>query len=159
PPGYIDVAVMSNSYLVLTTRWIESPQPGFGGLYDAAALFVHEARHNDGKPHTCGNSDQTLPELGAWAAQYYFGIWTPLYGGSLVDAPDPDPTSYRRAEIEHAEDALRSRFCTLPSSNLSLTATHSPDPVAPGGTLTYTLRVANAGPDAAPEVFLEAETP
>jgi len=156
PPGYIDVNVTPSSYLVLTPRWID-PAIG-GGLYDTAALFVHEARHNDGKPHTCGANDQTLAELGAWGVQYYLGIWTALYSGSQFDAAAPDPTSYRASQIGKAELPLQ-RICTLPSANLSLTIADAPDPVVSGVGLTYTARVANAGPDAAPEVFVQAETP
>src|SRR5262249_55043508 len=88
PARFIDLSVGSNSYLALTPRWIE-PQLGSGGLYDLAAVIVHEARHSDGKPHTCGSSDQTISELGAWGVQYYYGIWTALYSGSLLDAPEP----------------------------------------------------------------------
>jgi hypothetical protein len=34
--------------------------------------MVHEARHADDKPHTCGVADDlTLEELGSWAAVYY----------------------------------------------------------------------------------------
>ncbi len=38
-------------------------------------LFVHEARHNNGKPHTCGSSDNTIAELGAWGVQYYMYLF------------------------------------------------------------------------------------
>jgi len=34
-------------------------------------LFIHEARHNEGLPHTCSTNDQTLSELGSWGVQYY----------------------------------------------------------------------------------------
>ncbi len=37
----------------------------------------------------------------------------------------------------------------LPSSDLSITKSDSPDPVSAGGTLTYTITVTNGGPDAA----------
>jgi len=50
--------------------------------------------------------------------------------------------------------------CGLPaSSDVSLTATDAPDPVAPGGNLTYTLTVTNNGPDAADDVSLATTTP
>src|SRR2546423_146267 len=41
-----------------------------------------------------------------------------------------------------------------PQADLSITKTDSPDPVAPGTNLTYTIQVANAGPDAAMAVSL-----
>ena len=38
-------------------------------------LLVHEARHNDRKPHTCGTKDQTIAEMGAWGAAWAFNRW------------------------------------------------------------------------------------
>ena len=38
-------------------------------------LLVHEARHNNGKPHTCGTKDQTISEMGAWGSAYTFQQW------------------------------------------------------------------------------------
>jgi hypothetical protein len=38
-------------------------------------LLVHEARHHNGKPHTCGTKDKTIGELGAWGAAYSFQKW------------------------------------------------------------------------------------
>jgi uncharacterized repeat protein (TIGR01451 family) len=43
---------------------------------------------------------------------------------------------------------------TAPGADLSLTSTASPDPVALGRPLTYTLTVANNGPSRAPEVWM-----
>jgi uncharacterized repeat protein (TIGR01451 family) len=43
-------------------------------------------------------------------------------------------------------------LATLHGSDLALTGTASPEPVAPGGSVTYALHVANEGPDAAPEI-------
>jgi uncharacterized repeat protein (TIGR01451 family) len=45
------------------------------------------------------------------------------------------------------------------SADLSLTKTDSPDPVAAGGALTYTIKVANAGPDAATGVMVTDDLP
>jgi uncharacterized repeat protein (TIGR01451 family) len=45
------------------------------------------------------------------------------------------------------------------SADLSLTKTDSPDPVATGGALTYTIKVANAGPDAATGVVVTDDLP
>jgi hypothetical protein len=54
--------------------WLEPGQSV--GLMHFAGLVVHEARHAEGKPHTCqGTEDATLSEMGAWAAQYYFFLW------------------------------------------------------------------------------------
>ena len=39
-------------------------------------LFVHEARHAEGPPHTCGiGDDATFAEMGAWAYVYYTFLW------------------------------------------------------------------------------------
>jgi uncharacterized repeat protein (TIGR01451 family) len=45
------------------------------------------------------------------------------------------------------------------SADLSLTKTDSPDPVAAGGALTYTIKVANAGPNAATGVVVTDDLP
>jgi hypothetical protein len=65
PANVINIHVASNSAALFTNRWIDPNAPI--GLKDLAALLVHEARHNNGKPHTCGADDQTVGELGAWA--------------------------------------------------------------------------------------------
>jgi uncharacterized repeat protein (TIGR01451 family) len=44
-------------------------------------------------------------------------------------------------------------------ADVSVTLGASPEPVAPGGTLTYTLHVANDGPDQADEVFVALRLP
>src|SRR3989454_11761472 len=44
-------------------------------------------------------------------------------------------------------------------ADLSITKTDSPDPVAPGGTLTYTITVTNAGPNAAVNVTMSDPLP
>jgi uncharacterized repeat protein (TIGR01451 family) len=45
-------------------------------------------------------------------------------------------------------------FAVAPSADLSVTKTGSPNPVSPGANLTYTITVANAGPDHARDVVL-----
>lgn len=45
------------------------------------------------------------------------------------------------------------------SADLSATKTDSPDPVLPGGTITYTITVHNAGPNAASNVFVGDNVP
>src|SRR2546425_882492 len=44
-------------------------------------------------------------------------------------------------------------------ANLAITKTDSPDPVTPGGTLTYTITVSNAGPNAAASVTMNDPLP
>ena len=40
---------------------------GGESLVSHIQLLVHEARHNEGVPHTCGSDDETFEEMGSWA--------------------------------------------------------------------------------------------
>jgi uncharacterized repeat protein (TIGR01451 family) len=99
-----------------------------------------------------------LTELGAWAAQYYFYLWSGLFSGTFMDAAGADPTAYRAAATLSADGTLP-RICSLPTADLSIAVTDGPDPVVTGSRLTYTATVTNAGPDATPETFVQAEIP
>jgi len=57
----------------LPARW-DSPHPR-AGLCDLAGMIVHEARHVEVGPHTCGDADTTADEMGPWGAQYHFYVW------------------------------------------------------------------------------------
>lgn len=68
----IVIAMLSNSYLLNTDRWMN--QSSGGGLANTLVLFIHEIRHlngNGGYPHTSGSNDATLQEAGSWGVQYY----------------------------------------------------------------------------------------
>lgn len=69
-------------------------------------LLVHEARHADGKPHTCGASDQTMEEMGAWAAAHAFQTW-------IADktAPGLVPDEVRTNLRQQADQICRTRIC------------------------------------------------
>ncbi|HVQ43135.1 MAG TPA: hypothetical protein VMS54_13040 [Vicinamibacterales bacterium] len=69
-------------------------------------LLVHEARHADGKPHTCGPSDQTMEEMGAWAAAHAFQTW-------IADkmAPGLVPDDVRANLRQQADQICRTRIC------------------------------------------------
>ena len=69
-------------------------------------LFVHEARHNNGKPHTCGANDNTIGELGAWGVQYD----TDLFLGSHSDPAFITP-AMQSSFAQHAQSICSSRFC------------------------------------------------
>ena len=58
----------TNLVIKFSDRWVE-PALG-GGLDGFILLLVHEARHADRHPHTCGTKDQTLDEMGSWGVQY-----------------------------------------------------------------------------------------
>ena len=112
PGPTIVVVVQANSYLMLTRRWID-PQIG-GGLQDAAALFIHEARHAEGKPHTCGSNDATRSEMGAWGVQYEFFRWLALHADRnfLGGVDEPSPGYYAQIAASNAQSTLNTRFCS-----------------------------------------------
>ncbi len=57
----------------LPTRW-DSPHRGIS-LCELVGKVIHEARHAEVGPHTCGEDDTSPDELGPWGAQYYFYVW------------------------------------------------------------------------------------
>jgi hypothetical protein len=123
PANVIDIKLADNSYLMLTDRWVD-PSLG-GGLQDTMILYVHEARHNEGLPHTCadGQSDRTIAELGAWGVQYDLLIWLAQYSlPGFLRPQQGDPNSYRQIALNDAIDIQRSRFCS------EATATPGPGP-------------------------------
>ncbi len=84
-----------------TSRWI-APNVGCG--MDAfIALVVHEARHNNGKPHTCGSSDNTIAEMGAWGVQYYFFRWLAEHTGDYLTPADYQPSTNYYRDTAHAQ--------------------------------------------------------
>ncbi len=133
PANVIDIQVppdpLHNMATLVTERWIKAPDFTVG-LRDLVVLFAHEARHNEGKPHTCNRpedlnktacqngacSDQTLGELGAWGVQYYLLKWLADHSDPLFLAPpaDQDPSFYRVATNDAAAMILGSSFCTSP---------------------------------------------
>jgi uncharacterized repeat protein (TIGR01451 family) len=56
-------------------------------------------------------------------------------------------------------DPIFFRVCTVPAADLSLSKSGSPDPVIAGSNLTYTLTVANTGPDSATSVVVTDNLP
>jgi hypothetical protein len=69
-------------------------------------LFVHETRHSNGFPHTCGVNDNTISELGAWGVQYHMN----LFLGSHVD-PAFLTSTQRSAFVQAAQGTCSTRFC------------------------------------------------
>ncbi|HEX8710071.1 MAG TPA: Calx-beta domain-containing protein, partial [Pyrinomonadaceae bacterium] len=72
------------------------------------------------------------------------------------DQSDPDSTPGNNVTTE---DDQSSATVTPLSADLSITKSDSPDPVAPGGTLTYTIVVTNNGPNAAQNVTVTDNLP
>ncbi|HKR63273.1 MAG TPA: DUF11 domain-containing protein, partial [Thermoanaerobaculia bacterium] len=58
-----------------------------------------------------------------------------------------DPNNANNSETE-------STAYVAPDANMGVSVTDAPDPVAPDGTITYTVQVTNAGPDTAPNAAL-----
>ena len=69
-------------------------------------LFVHEARHNNGKPHTCGSSDNTIAELGAWGVQYYMNLFLGTHSDQAFITPTMQSTF-----TQNAQSVCSGRFC------------------------------------------------
>lgn len=109
PPNYLNLIVgpLNETF---TERWI-NPQAG-AGLKGTVLLVVHEARHNQGLPHTCGTNDNTLDELGSWSAQYHLGNWLAYHSDACFFTPaDPTPTYYLQTAATDSWFILNTRFC------------------------------------------------
>jgi uncharacterized repeat protein (TIGR01451 family) len=157
PVNVINILASSNSSALFTNRWIAATDPV--GLEGLLAVLVHEARHNNGKPHTCGSDDQTVGELGAWGAEYYLELWEALYSGSFLTSPDVYPTYYRDQHLRISEIFLP-HFCSLPNADLSLAiGAGSPSPAVRGQNVAYTFTATNSGPDTADDVFVYSPVP
>jgi hypothetical protein len=108
PANTINVRVANNAYFVLTDKWIDPPIGG--GLMDTLVLFVHESRHNEGFPHTCGADDKTIAELGAWGVQYELLNWFADYADTTLLSDRSLATIYRA----DADAIRKTRFCNEP---------------------------------------------
>jgi uncharacterized repeat protein (TIGR01451 family) len=159
PVNVINVRASSNSTALSTNRWMAADAPI--GLDDLVALVVHEARHNNGKPHTCnGIEDQTVGELGAWGVEYYLELWEALYTGTFLTSPDVYPSYYRDQHLLKSESTYLPRICSRPTADLSLTIKTPARNVARlGHRVRYTFTAANKGPDAAGDVYLYSPLP
>jgi hypothetical protein len=132
---YLNIVASANWSAFVTNLWINEKHNGLSTLL---ALFIHEARHANGYPHTCpdGASDSTYEELGAWAAQYSFYRWLAFHSDPCFMrptlAPDAqyfeqlsDPTAYMSASRDEADHLSQVRFCQSPPP-----VADPPDPVA-----------------------------
>jgi hypothetical protein len=117
PANTIDVKVASNSYLMLTDRWIDASIAG--GLMDTMVLFAHEARHNEGYSHTCSNGqdDKTIAEMGAWGVQFHLLEWLAQHSDrAFLTAPGGDPNLYRQTALNDSLMIQRTSFCNEPTA-------------------------------------------
>jgi uncharacterized protein (TIGR03437 family) len=77
------------------------------------ALLVHEARHNEGLPHTCGTRDQTLNELGAWGVQFHLYERMAFGAGDFLWPKDQAIGNYRSFFWNGAQMVVGSDICDL----------------------------------------------
>jgi hypothetical protein len=159
PPNVINIAASPNSAALFTARWMAADAPL--GLEDLVALLVHEARHNEGKPHTCaGIDDQSVGELGAWGAEYYLELWEGLYSGVFLTSPDVYPSYYRDQHVLKSESLYLPRVCSLPTTDLSLAITQvSRNGARRGARVKHSFAARNSGPDTANDVFIYSPVP
>lgn len=81
--------------------------------------LVHEARHAEGKQHTCrALDDATLAESGAWSVETMFELWLGLYSTGFYDASGWRER-YRSASLRDAQADME-RICSLPVANVSV---------------------------------------
>lgn len=81
-------------------------------------LFIHEARHNEGLPHTCKTNDQTLSELGSWGVHYYMFEWLALHSSNFFvprAQPGATPAQFREWLWSGAVPMFAGSICNLGS--------------------------------------------
>ncbi len=88
--------------------WVSRDPNAAIGLMNSVDLLLHEARHSDGFPHTCGGGDDaTLEEGGAWAVVYWYYIWLSEHAASPYMAPEgAEPDLYTNAATNQAAATL-----------------------------------------------------
>jgi uncharacterized repeat protein (TIGR01451 family) len=108
---------------------------GFGGSFTCTAATL-----------AAGSDDVFTIVLKAGLAQFGANNQTinELFG---VNASESDPNSANNS-------VTVSTSYVAPHADMQITATGSPDPVAPDGNITYTVNVTNAGPDATTNAHL-----
>lgn len=148
-----------NTCLTSTAAGVGGARPAFWsnaagtcGMNSFVGLLIHEARHNERKPHTCnsGADDATYSEVGAWAAQHMFNRWTAQQTGSYVSPISTNTTNaaaYRQGAVSQANQLCgfpsgNSRFCNsecqqLPAPTLAGSLSHGS--IGEGAELSNTL--------------------
>lgn len=98
-----------------TWRWAD-PRSGWGPVQGNVQLFVHEARHIEKGPHTCGSLDTSLSEMNAYGVTYSLQLWIAHYLNNPValTAQEPYPDYYRDLALGAAESLRTLAFCEAP---------------------------------------------
>lgn len=96
-------------------RWAD-PRSAWGIAGGHVQLFVHEARHIESGPHTCGNKDTSLAEMNAFGVTYYLQLWIAHYltDPAILTAQEPYPDYYRELADGMAEHIRTQSFCQVP---------------------------------------------
>ena len=92
-----------------TDRWLDPALGAAIGLSGWMPLIVHEARHADGYPHTCGSKNRTIEELGGWAAHYYLLRWLTEHTDQTFFLSGP--RTYNDRLKGKADETLKNHFC------------------------------------------------
>ncbi len=90
PPGYINIQTSVGVLEYPTNSEV---------VISLADLLIHEARHNEGLPHTCGTWDQTLPELGAWGTVIYYNEWAAFHTGNFLKSKLPGQSAFYQSWV------------------------------------------------------------
>jgi len=90
-------------------RWVDPEAGAAVGLYGLMLLIVHEARHADGGPHTCGASDRTLEEMGSWGVQYHLARWLAEHTDQAFFTSGP--RNYNAIVMRQAAVIPKTRIC------------------------------------------------
>lgn len=124
----------------------EAPEKDMpSALVYTALLFAHEARHSEGRPHSCGSADRAPEELGAWGIQRALLNLYALRTGGQLDMPGPTPDSWRTQLVSSVQHLWNGGlFCDGPAGDVAV-AVERRARVAPGGTAPLRVTVTNVG--------------
>lgn len=153
PANTIDIRTQT----VISQPW-DDPVVGGDFMLGEDALFVHEARHNEGRSHFCGNVDRTVSEQGAWAAQAEFEVWNALYSGALLDGASKRSV-HRSSALRSAFYVFQGEFCNEPQAAISVSVAPSATSVVSGGSFSLAVTVKNGGPGTPTETYLGVDVP
>jgi hypothetical protein len=113
PHGVVNIEALYMDALADPTHgWLDAR--GENSLAALVSDLVHEARHAEGKPHTCqAVDDATLAEGGAWNVEIMLEIWLGLYSTSFLSRAERD------AALRDAQEDM-AHVCALPRISVSV---------------------------------------
>ncbi len=79
--------------------------------------------------------------------------------GNITNTANVTSSTAENNPGDETDSATTTSLAPANSADLSITKSDSPDPVEPGGTLTYTIMVTNNGPDSASNVVITDSLP